>query len=629
MNQPTMRSPSIPLRVSGTARFGAFELDLSTRELVKEGKPVPLQALAAKALVLMVERAGRLVPRQALVEALWPDTVVDYEQGLNNTIRHLRNALGDDPQSPLFIETVPRQGYRFIARLQLAAVAAPSGDRVAVEASAPQAVAASAVGRRRAWVTWALAGLAAAAVVLALRLTPPRFAAETPTVAVLPFSGTDQDAEIVGAGLAEELTRELTIIAGHPLRVVGYRSAVRAGREEKTPRDAGVRLDATHVVTGSIRPAGGDLHLSIALVRVADGETLWEESSKRSWPDLLTTQRQLARGIGTRVSQRLSGGLPEVEAVQPVEPAALESYLKGKYLLVKGSPGSIEAAMALLEDAVETGPRFAQARVALGEALLASGGAGGVDRSRRLAEEAMRLDPRDPGAYLLRFRIALSHEWDWRLAEQNLRRAVELAPDDPMVHLANAAYLSTLGRHAAAVESALLAARLDPLSSTTIGDLMVFRFWAEDWSGMLAESERVLELEPAHALASSYRLEALMELNRWEDARQLAIALLGADRRLLAADGGQLTAAVLAVQEERLRAQPPLAANEVVLATFAARRGERQRAMTHLEKAVAQRSPYVPFLPVDPHFKPLYQDPGFLALMRRVGHPLADPATRT
>ncbi len=282
-------------------RFGSFVFDLSNRELLKDGRPVALKALAAKALVVLVARPGRLVTRQALIEALWPDTRVDYDQGLNNTIRQLRHALGDDATSPRFIETVPRQGYRFIARLS---EAPPGAEGVPSSWVPPSPEVAPARGRsvRASWLWAASALLLAMALVLALRLDAPETAASPLTVAVLPFSGPSRDLTMLGSDLAKELSRELTAVAGYPLHVVGFGSAVLASREAGSVRAAGQRVGATHVVTGALRSDGAEFHLSLILVRVADGETLWRDAASSSWPDLLAEQRRLALELGARVA---------------------------------------------------------------------------------------------------------------------------------------------------------------------------------------------------------------------------------------------------------------------------------------------------------------------------------------
>ena len=112
-------------------RFGPFEFDLTTTELRKSGSPVSLERQPALTLALLLSRAGRLVPREDLRRAVWPaDVHVDFDRGLNYCIRQLRATLGDDAKTPRFIETVPRQGYRFVATVTSPVEAAvPKPDR--------------------------------------------------------------------------------------------------------------------------------------------------------------------------------------------------------------------------------------------------------------------------------------------------------------------------------------------------------------------------------------------------------------------------------------------------------------------------------------------------------------------
>ncbi len=101
-----------------TYHFGPFELDPRTAELRRDGELVPLQLQPARILVVLVERAGELVPREDIRARVWPDRVVDFEHGLNYAIRQIRAALGDDADAPAYIETLPRRGYRFVAKVE-------------------------------------------------------------------------------------------------------------------------------------------------------------------------------------------------------------------------------------------------------------------------------------------------------------------------------------------------------------------------------------------------------------------------------------------------------------------------------------------------------------------------------
>ncbi len=110
--------PGREWRTSRTFRFGVFELDPRAGELRKQGMKIKLQGQPVQILVMLLERPGEIVTREELQKKLWPaDTFVDFEQGLNNAMKRLRAALDDDAESPRFIETLPRRGYRFVGSL--------------------------------------------------------------------------------------------------------------------------------------------------------------------------------------------------------------------------------------------------------------------------------------------------------------------------------------------------------------------------------------------------------------------------------------------------------------------------------------------------------------------------------
>jgi DNA-binding winged helix-turn-helix (wHTH) protein len=139
------------------ARFADFELNLQTGELRRAGVTVPLERQPARLLSLLVERAGDLVCRDELRRAIWGDhTHVDFDRGLNYGMRQIRIALGDDARAPRFIETLPRQGYRFIARPET------TGDDRAPVSSPTRSL------RRR----WAIAAVAAACLVALVEAGP-------------------------------------------------------------------------------------------------------------------------------------------------------------------------------------------------------------------------------------------------------------------------------------------------------------------------------------------------------------------------------------------------------------------------------------------------------------------------
>src|SRR5215469_8236130 len=171
-------------RKAGVLSFGTFELDLAGRELRKGGALVKLQSQQLQLLALLAERAGEVVSREEIRRALWDDnTFVDFDQSINFCVNKVRDALGDDPQSPRYIETVPRKGYRFIASI--------------AEAPPEPAVASATETRTRRWLMGAVATVALVAIALTARAVMPSNRAVKPigSLAVLPLVNLSHDSE--------------------------------------------------------------------------------------------------------------------------------------------------------------------------------------------------------------------------------------------------------------------------------------------------------------------------------------------------------------------------------------------------------------------------------------------------
>jgi tetratricopeptide (TPR) repeat protein len=246
-----------------------------------------------------------------------------------------------------------------------------------------------------------------------------------------------------------------------------------------------------------------------------------------------------------------------------------------------------------------------------------------MQSARKASLAALRLDPLDPEAHLLRSRIALQHDWDWPAAEAHARRALELAPGVAEALLVQATWAISLGRTAEALELAREAKVLDPLSSVVAGDLAAFYFWSDDPLQVLRETAALLELEAETPVALALRLDALFELERWDEARTLALRLVGEPRGLESASGEEVERSFLAGQHEAWLAVPESDERSMVLASVAARLGHRDEAIEHLQRAVELHCAYVPFLPIDPHLASLRGDTRFAAILEEVGHPLS------
>src|SRR5262245_51749333 len=284
-----LSSPS-PLQVPGPARgvrFGPFEADLHSGELRKHGRRIKLQDQPFQVLALLLERPGEVVTREELRQKLWPaDTFVDFDVGLNTAIKRLRDALGDTAESPRYVETLPRRGYRFIAPVAevLASVnrASSSPNAVSVaglpgslksEATAlPPALPETETKRikttRRPYAL-ALGGLIAGALLVLLaiavglnlggwrqRLLTRADAGRIPSIAVLPFKNLSSEpaSDYFSDGLTDEIIHNLSIIDG--LQVRSRTSSFAFKDKPRNIHEVGVELGVNLVLEGSVLRSG-------------------------------------------------------------------------------------------------------------------------------------------------------------------------------------------------------------------------------------------------------------------------------------------------------------------------------------------------------------------------------------
>ena len=234
-------------------RFGVFEVDFRSGELRKQGVKIKLQKQPFQVLEILLERPGEVVTREELQKRIWPpDTFVDFEQGLHGAIKRLREALDDSAESPRFIETLSRRGYRFIA----------PASGTAIDAHA------------------------------ALRVNVTR-----DSIAVLPFTNISSDPEndFFADGITEEIINALAQI--RELHVVARSSAFSFKGKHADARSVGEQLNVRTVLEGSVRKYGNRLRITAQLVNAADGYHLWSERYDREMKDVFEIQDEIARSI--------------------------------------------------------------------------------------------------------------------------------------------------------------------------------------------------------------------------------------------------------------------------------------------------------------------------------------------
>ena len=464
------------------ARFDDWTLLRGPLELRRRGEPVRLQEQPLQVLEALLERPGELVSRDELTARLWPDTVVDFDAGLNTAVRKLRAVLDDDADAPKYLETVPRQGYRFVGTLSGVepAMAAPS--------AAPAANAARPKGSWR-FAALGAAGLAAAGAftVMANRLppaAPPEAAAPAPAssrLAVLPFENLSPDP--ANAFFADGMHSELVSALGSqvPRLEVISRTTMLAYRQTSPAIGTLAReLGATHVLEGTVRREAGSVRVSVQLVDAKTDRQVWAQSYQRTLVDAMTLQVDIAQ----QVAEQLAVQLPVARASHPPprNPEAYDYWLKGTLAWQQVGGGGataqeIDRVEAMFTRAIELDDRYAAAY---------------ADRGRvRVARYVSHADASEANVAAARSDIALAQKYGGGtphllvraaslafLVDRDLPRALGLIEAAEQVGPLNADLLLTKGNFlmfAGRVEESLRvqahAARLDP------GNAGIYRYW--------------------------------------------------------------------------------------------------------------------------------------------------------
>ena len=286
---------------AGRFRFGLFEFDAAGLELRREGVLVRLQQQPAQVLAFLIERANQVVSRDKLRNAVWGgQTFVDFEGGLNFCISQIRSALQDDSTHPVYIRTMPKIGYQFIAPVQ--------------RLSAPEPEEAEIKHARRATVSRRMAALVAAMAVLAVggfltyRFRSVQSANRAPMLAVLPFDNVSADSRLTqfSDALSDNVVEQLTSRSRGAYRVIGNAKILRLPREQRDLEAIASSLHAGYAVLGQVETNGAQIRILAHLIRLSDQTHIWVVRMDRPLADPLTLELEAAGKIASEFSMRMS-----------------------------------------------------------------------------------------------------------------------------------------------------------------------------------------------------------------------------------------------------------------------------------------------------------------------------------
>jgi TolB-like protein/DNA-binding winged helix-turn-helix (wHTH) protein/tetratricopeptide (TPR) repeat protein len=636
---PTQSTPR-PARI----RFGPFELDPSSGELLKRGVRVRLHDKPYQLLMALLERPGETVSRKELEERLWPGgTFVEFENGINNAVSRLRDVLGDSAENPRFIETLPRRGYRFIAPVDVPALEVPAAPAPVAEVAPPPPVddvaapdpSSRPVQRslRMAFVAAVLVALVMG-VVAAVWLSRPGGAHQS--VAVLPFiAGSDATAEspdeYLAFGMTDALTGELSRASA--LKVISQTSAMQYKGARKTLPEIARELGVGTVVEGSVVREGQQVRITVQLIDARTDTHLWTETYTRDAGTALSTQRALAREVASLIRSRLAvTDSPAVPVLQRTTPAAYEAYVKGRFIMQQPSDASLDRARELFEQAVAADPDFALAHVGLASYYLATDAvapAEAMPRARASAARALVLDDAAAEAHASLAFVHYFGDWDWSATERAFSRAIGLDPNDARTRRWHALYQSAMGRHATATEEIQRALELDPISISALDAAGAVWSNARRFDKVLEQAARIRELSPQDPRGFLHQAVAYFHLNRFgeaADAAQQGVDASGRNPAFLSVlavaqhrAGRTDQAAQTLAEIDRQAASGYVPDAFLALAYLWLR--DHGAALDRLQRAYERRDTYLVVAKVAPWFDPLRDEPRFQDLLRRMNFP--------
>jgi TolB-like protein/DNA-binding winged helix-turn-helix (wHTH) protein/Flp pilus assembly protein TadD len=629
-------------QLRGRLLFGVFELDLRAGELRKHGLRVRLQEQPFQVLAMLLEHHGEVVTRGELQKKLWPaDTFVDFDHGLNKAINKIREALSDSAESPRFVETVARRGYRFLVQVkvvdQLATQPLPETEFADRREQASKLAMFKHLLPSSAWKVSVLVPLLMAASLAAWKL----HSWHTPSpvirsLAVLPLESLSSDAsqDYFADGMTDELISNLGQISA--LRVISRTSVMAYKHASKPLPQIARELNVDAVVEGTVLRSGDQVRITAQLIQASSDKHLWSQSYQGELRDTLALQSQVARAIADQIRINLN---PQEQAalktVKVVNPEAYESYLKGRYFWNKRTADGLKVALAYFNQAIEEDPKYARAYSGLADTYALLGDwqyavmtpKEALPKAKAAAIRALELDSALGEAHNSLAFCLDGFDWNFESAGEEFRRAIELNPGYATAHHWYAWHLSLLGHYDEAIAEMRKAKNLDPLSLIISADLAELLVIAHLYDESILESRKTIEMDPNFALAHNQLGQAYLQKQMHDEAiteMQKAVQLSGGSPTLIAnlarayVASGERIEAVKLLNDLKKRSNPAYSHASEIAVVYAAL-GDKDQAMNWLEKGYEER--FNPGVLLRPGFDPLRADARFENLVRSIGLP--------
>jgi len=622
--------------------FDRFCLDVSERILRCDQQEAPLAPKVFETLLLLVENSGRVVGKEELLKAVWPDNFVE-ESSLTQNISLLRKVLGDGVDGRRFIETIPKRGYRFIAPVRVVNNGAAADERAPDHAAATEvAIKDIPSGRKLAVVVMALLLTLAGGVYLwaAKRRdeTNARSGNRVRSLAALPFKplGSESGDEFLGLGMADALILKLGGFDGLTVMTTGS-IAQYTGRGHDA-REVGKRLGVDAVLDGTIQRDGDRVRVTATLLDLRDGKILWSGKFDEQFTDIFALQDSISEKVSGALKLRLAEGRRSQPAGRfTANMDAYQLYSMGIFFCNKDTPEGVSKAAEYFRQAIEKDPNYALAFAMLADTYVIIAGSGynfmtrddAREKARAAATRALELDDSSPEAIAAVGMVKAQFDGAFEEAEQLYRRAIDLNPGFGTVYLLYAILLLDVDRLEEAFKHMQRAHELDPLSPIINSNLSLLHHVAHRPDEALRYSRMALEVNPNYWHALANQGEAYEDKGMYQEAaaeyRKLAeqekFSLYGKHKLVylyVVMGRGAEARKLLAETQKPLREgkAEPLAMFNIALAHVAL--GEKDKAFEWLNRAAESGVLSRFTLQRNAKLAPLKSDPRFESLRLRL-----------
>lgn len=583
--------------------FGPFRLDLSERLLARNGKAVPLAPMLFKTLVILVENSGHILEKDELMKRLWPDTFVE-ESSLAQNIFQLRKALKDGGSGRRYIETVPKRGYRFSADVREivhdvseTTSAYPTNGRFLIKEDET--------------------GLA------------------VKSLAVLPFKtlGEHKSAdEYLGLGMADATIIKLSGLG--QLVVVPTSTVFKYAGRKNDPQAVGRKLGADAVLQGTIQRAGKRVRVTVQLISLNDGKTIWSGKFDEHFTDIFAVQDSISEQVAGALALRFTAAERRRLRKRYTENTeAYQAYLTGLFFWNKKSKEGLNKAVEYFQQAIEQDPSYALAYAGLADSYFwiaysdfdTLTRSKSFEMSRSNALKALELDPFVAEAHAALATVKVKHDRDTIGAERSFERAIATNPNCAMAYSRYTYFLAAMGRLGESLQKIKRAQQLDPLSPDANASLAYILYFARDYDEAIRYCQRALDLEPNFLdalllLGLSYEQkgmieEAITQFSKAKDANTDSTEPLELLGHVFAISGQTFEARKILSELHSSAKQNSIHPYNVALIHAAL--GQSEQAFELLEKPYANWTERLRMLRFDPRMDIFKEDSRFTTIVPR------------